>query len=162
MRLIWSLPTAALFFLLGDYQWGLMPALVVTIFASMALLGHGAHMVFDNRRFIEESKAKTELVTLWLPSVFGGIPDSTWPDNKVTLYNLVGMGFIGLLRNTLAVLPLLILHPSLAVYLYAASGLLHGGLYWLGHKIAGNGEAGEVAVGAFTWASIVLLFKEAT
>lgn len=160
MRLIWAIPTAALVYFLGDYPWGLLPALVVTFFASMALLGHGAHMIFDNERFIRESKNKTELTTRWLPFVFGGLPDETWPDNKVTLYNLIGMGFIGLLRNTIAMLPLLILHPSPWVFIYAASGILHGGLYWIGNKVNGTAEMGEVAVGSFTWASLVVLIKE--
>ena len=158
MRLIWALPTGLLIFLLSSPQWWVFLALPIAVFASMALWGHGAHMIFDTKQFIAFSKNKTELLTeWWLPNVFGGIPDLTWPHWKVTAYNMAGMSFIGLVRNTTAILPLSASHETQAL-IYALSGLLHGPLYWAGYRINGKGETSEVLVGAFTWASIVLIF----
>lgn len=158
MRAIWSVPTGFLLYFLAGGPWYLAPLLIVSVFASMALYGHGAHMIFDAKQFIAFSKNKTELLTKWwVPNVFGGIPDTTWPHWKVTAYNLVGMSFIGLVRNGTAILPLSPSHelPSL---IYALTGLLHGPLYWIGYRINGRGETSEVVVGAATYASIVLIF----
>ena len=114
--------------------------------------------MFDAKQFIAFSKNKTELLTeWWLPQVFGGIPDTTWPHWKVTAYNLAGMSFIGLVRNTTAILPLATIN-DLGAIVYALTGILHGPLYWLGYRINGKGETSEVVVGAVTWASIVLIF----
>lgn len=158
MRLIWSLPTGLLLFYLAGGPWYIAPLLVVSVFASMALYGHGAHMIFDSKQFIAFSKHKTELLTeWWLPQVFGGIPDTTWPHSKVTAYNLAGMSFIGLVRNTTAILPLATIN-DLGAIVYALTGILHGPLYWSGHRIGGGYDTGEVLVGAVTWASIILIF----
>jgi len=158
MRAIWSVPTGLLLYFLAGGPWYLAPLLIVSVFASMALYGHGAHMVFDAKQFIAFSKNKTELLTeWWLPQAFGGIPDTTWHHSRVTAYNLAGMSFIGLVRNTTAILPLSPSH-EIPCLIYALTGLLHGPLYWLGYRINGRGETSEVVVGSFTWASIVLIF----
>lgn len=158
MRALWAVPTGLLLYLGTGGEWWMLPLLVVSVFLSLALYGHGAHMVFDTKQFIAFSKNKTELLTeWWLPQAFGGIPDATWPDQKTALYNLAGMSFIGLVRNTTAILPLSASHeiPSL---IYAMSGALHGPLYWAGWRINGTSHTSEVLVGAVTWASIVVLF----
>lgn len=158
MRLIWALPTGLLFPLLcGDLSWWAIPAMPIAVFASVALWGHGAHMIFDTQYFIDKSTQKTELLTWWwLPYAFGGIPDATWPHWKAAAYNLAGMSFIGLVRNTTAVLPLFVTHP-VGAFIYALTGLMHGPLYWAGWRIK-DGETSEVLIGAFTWASILIIF----
>ena len=158
MRLIWALPTALLItLLLSAPSWWTFPVLSIAVFASVALWGHGAHMIFDTQYFIDKSTQKTELLTaFWLPQAFGGIPDATWPHWKATAYNLAGMSFIGLVRNTTAILPISPFY-EIPCLIYALTGLLHGPLYWLGWRIK-DGETSEVVVGAFTWASIVWIF----
>jgi hypothetical protein len=158
MRLIWALPTALLItLLLSAPSWWTFPVLSIAVFASVALWGHGAHMIFDTQYFIDKSTQKTELLTaFWLPQAFGGIPDATWPHWKATAYNLAGMSFIGLVRNTTAILPIFPFY-EIPCLIYALTGLLHGPLYWLGWRIK-DGETSEVVVGAFTWASIVWIF----
>ena len=158
MRAIWSVPTGLLLFFLAGGPWYLAPLLIVSVFASLALYGHGAHMVYDAKQFVAFSKNKTELLTeWWLPHVFGGIPDATWPHWKVTAFNLAGMSFIGLIRNTTAIVPLSAINEWGAL-IYALTGLLHGPLYWAGYRINGTSHTSEVLVGAVTWASIVLIF----
>lgn len=158
MRLIWAIPTAALFGSTLDLSPIVVLELVVSTFAGLALLGHGAHMVHDAKEFIEKSAKKTELLTeWWLPAIFGGIPDSTWPHWRVDLYNQIGMSWIGLVRNTITAAPIFIAGEPIAAAIYAASGLMHGPLYWLGYRINGKGETSEVVVGAASYALIVNL-----
>ena len=158
MRLIWSVPTAGLFAWTLGLSWLVTLELVVSTFAGLALLGHGAHMVHDAKEFIEKSTKKTELLTeWWLPAIFGGIPDSTWPHWRVSLYNQIGMSSIGLVRNIITAAPLAFAGEPIAAAIYAASGLMHGPAYWLGYRINGKGETSEVVVGAASWALIVNL-----
>ena len=158
MRAIWSIPTAGLFAWTLGLSWLVALELVVSTFAGLALLGHGAHMVFDAQKFVDHSKGKTELLTgFWLPAVFGGIPDSTWHHSRVTAYNLIGMSTIGLARNIVTAAPLAFAGEPIAAATYAASGLMHGPLYWLGYRINGKGETSEVFVGAASWALIINL-----
>ena len=158
-RAVWAVPTGLLLYFLAGGPWYIAPLLIVSVFASMALYGHGAHMIYDADMFIRHVKVKTELLTeWWVPNVFGGIPDTTWPHWKVTAYNLAGMSFIGLARNATAILPLSPSHEIPAL-LFALTGLLHGPLYWAGWRFRGDGiQAAEVLTGAVTWASIVLIF----
>lgn len=158
-RAVWSVPTGLLLYFLAGGPWYLAPALVVSVFASAAFWGHGAHMVFDAKQFLELGKAKTELLTSWwLPQAFGGTPEATWPHSRITAYNLAGMSFIGLVRNATAVAPLSASH-ELGALVFTLSGLLHGPLYLAGWRIRGGGiQAAECIVGAVTWASIVLIF----
>lgn len=158
MRLIWAAPTAAVFSYALDTSLIITLALVVSTFAGLAVLGHGAHMVHDAAEFIEKSKNKTELITqFWLPEAFGGIPDPTWPHWKVSAYNIIGMSWIGLVRNIITAAPLFFSGHVIAGGMYAASGLLHGACYWLGYRINGKGETAEVVVGAVSWAIIINL-----
>jgi hypothetical protein len=160
MRLIWSVPTGLLLLYLAGGPWYLAPLLIVSVFASLALWGHGAHMVYDATHYVTRvpDKGKAEFLTeWWVPNVFGGIPDATWPHWKVTAYNLAGMSFIGLVRNTTAIVPLSAVNEWGAMA-FALSGLLHGPLYWAGYRINGTSHTSEVLVGAVTWASIVLIF----
>lgn len=158
MRLLWSIPTAGLFAWVLGLSWLVTLELVVSTFAGLALLGHGAHMVHDAKEFIEKSAKKTELLTeWWLPAAFGGIPDSTWPHWRVSLYNQIGMSWIGLVRNIITAAPLFVAGHETAALIYSASGLCHGPLYWLGYRINGKGETSEVVVGAASWALIVNL-----
>ena len=154
----WALPTGIFCWELTDGPEWAWPALIVSFFCSVAFYGHGAHMIFDNKQFLAFSKGKTELLTkFWLPKVMGGIPDLSWSNSRVTLYNLLGMSFIGFIRNLTAAIPLFVLMPT-GAFVYGLSGLLHGPLYWLGWKIR-DGEAAEVLVGAFTWGTLFLVLK---
>lgn len=160
MRALWSVPTGLLLYLLAGGPWYMAPLLIVSVFASLALYGHGAHMVYDAKYYVEHvpPKGKTELLTeWWLPQVFGGIPDATWPHWQVTAYNLAGMSFIGLVRNATACAPLAAINEWGAL-IFALSGLLHGPLYWGGYRINGTSHTSEVLVGAVTWVTIILLW----
>lgn len=160
MRLLWAAPTAAWVMFL----WGASPLvgleLLVTIFASMALLGHGAHMVYDLGRLKKEhwegGGNDLEQMTFWLPWAFGGKPNDSWSEEKVFLFHMVGMSFIGLLRNTIAISPIYLTNPAAAA-IYSISGLLHGPIYRLGYKTSWKGNASEVFIGSFTWATIAIL-----
>lgn len=158
-RAVWAIPTGLLLYALAGGHWFTAPLLIVSVFASMALYGHGAHMIYDVKQFFAFAQTKTELLTeWWLPQAFGGIPDTTWPHSKVTAYNISGMAFIGMTRNATAILPLSPSHEIPAL-LFALTGILHGPLYWAGWRIRGDGiQAAEVLTGAVTWASIVLIF----
>lgn len=160
-RAIWAIPTAALIFWLAGGPWWLLPSLAVSVFVSMAFIGHGAHMIMDPERLATGTFKKTELLTeWWIPNVFGGVPDPSWLETRpqdLVLYSVVGMSFIGLVRNALAVLPLMWFAPW-AVVIYAASGLLHGPLYWLGWQVSEDITAPECLVGATSWAAIILIF----
>lgn len=158
MRTLWSLPFAGLIYYLVGGPWWVGLALCVSVFAGLALWGHGAHMVMAPKEFVAFSKNKTELLTSWwLPEVFGGIPDSTWPLERVQAYNIVGMSWIGFVRNTTSMLPLFGIEPTGAI-IYAFTGTLHGFWYWLGWRVNEDSAAGEVITGAMTWALIVVLF----
>lgn len=157
MRTIWSLPFAGLIYYLVGGPWWVGLALCVSVFAGLALWGHGAHMVMAPKEFVAFSKNKTELLTSWwLPEVFGGIPDSTWPLERVQAYNIAGMSFIGLVRNTTSVAPLFGIEPTGAI-IYAFTGTLHGFWYWLGWRIQGS-QAAEVIVGSVSAVSVILIF----
>lgn len=165
MRLIWSLPTAALVTALAEpspiVYAGL--ALVASIFASMALIGHGAHMTFDRKVWFGPGVNRTELLTGWLPRVFGE-PVATWSDARFVAYNIVGMSVIGLVRNLIALAPLWLMpfvssHGGIgiAAAVYMLSGLTHGPLYWLGYRLGRSSAAGELLVGGTSWAALVLI-----
>jgi hypothetical protein len=156
MRALWAGPFSLLVYACTGGEWWMLPALFVSAFASLALWGHGAHMVHDTKQFIAFSKNKTELLTTFWPDLFGGLPDATWPAVKVHLYNISGMGWIGLVRNTTAMLPVFFVDPVGAA-IYAASGALHGVWYWLGWRIS-DSTASEVIVGAVSGASVVVIF----
>lgn len=171
MRLIWSIPTAALITALVEptpiVTTGL--ALVASIFASMALIGHGAHMTFDRARWFQPGTNRTEGLTVWLPLVFGE-PVPSWSDARFVAYNVLGMSVIGVVRNLVALLPLwLTRFPgaadqelsaiAIALLLYTATGALHGPLYWLGWRLRGNSATGELLVGGLSWAALVLIFS---
>lgn len=167
MRLIWSIPTAALVTALVEptpiVTTGL--ALVASVFASMALIGHGAHMTFDRARWFQPGTNRTEGLTVWLPLVFGE-PVPSWSDARFVAYNVLGMSVIGLVRNLLALAPLwaslfygateLDPHRLAAVLVtYTLFGLTHGPLYWLGWKLGRSSATGELLVGGMSWAFLV-------
>ena len=62
---------------------------------------------------------------------------------------------LGVARTAIAVLPVVFLHPLLAA-VYALSGALHAHMYWLGFRLRGGSQAGEVLVGALCGATIAL------
>jgi hypothetical protein len=160
MRLIWAIPTAAWIMFLWSQSWLVGLELIVTIFASMALLGHGAHMVYSiedlRKGHWEGGGNDLEQLTFWLPWAFGGKPDATWDESRVLLFHMTGMSFIGLLRNTIAITPIFFVSPVIAG-IYAVTGLLHGPLYFLGYKTPWKSEASEIIVGSVTWATIALI-----
>lgn len=164
MRLIWAVPTGAFIWWLtvGTTNWWLLPALVASCFAGYAMLGHGGHMVFGVDEWLKQWRTSanvTEITTaFWLPALFGGTPQPGWSIEKVTAFHLIGMGFIGLLRSTIFMLPLLLsgthFYGSLAL---ALSGSLLGLLYWLGWSMR-DGETSELVAGAFYWATFYGVF----
>ena len=159
-RAVWAIPTAAWIMFLWGQPWLVGAGLTVSVFLSMALLGHGAHMIYDRKDLLEGHWVKKgndlELLTFWLPWVFGSKPDNTWETSKVFLYHMIAMSFIGLVRNTIAVIPVFFVSPLIAA-IYSVTGLLHGPLYRLGFYTPWKGYASEVIVGSVTWATIALL-----
>jgi len=162
MRAIFAIPTGALLWVLtGMGTWWMLPALVVSCFAGYALLGHGGHMVFNVDEWVKQWKTNanlTEITTeFWLPALFGGRPQPGWTIARVTLFHVLGMGFIGLLRSTIFMLPLLLsgthFYGSLAL---ALSGSLLGLLYWLGGYIR-DSRVAELIVGAFYWSTFYIV-----
>jgi len=63
--------------------------------------------------------------------------------------------WLGLARNSLASV-LLVLYSPVMFAAYAASGLFHAAMYWLGHRTGYDSRAGEAIVGAVSWSVIVL------
>ena len=63
---------------------------------------------------------------------------------------------LGFFRNALAALPVFYFDP-LMFGAYAILGSVHAGLYWLGFRMGGNGDYGDVMLGAGSWAIIVAL-----
>lgn len=159
MRATWALPTALCIYALAGGPWWLAPALAVSVFASMALIGHGAHMVFDSRIWLEQSKNKTELLTFWLPWVFGK-PELTWAHDRATAFNLAGMSTIGVVRNAIAIAPIFAAGgQALEAAFYIITGAMHGPLYWAGWRAKGNSATGELFVGFWTWGLIAAFFN---
>ncbi len=160
MRLIWAIPTAAWIMFLWSQSWLVGLELIVTVFASMALLGHGAHMVYDydqlKREHWEGGGNDLEQLTFWLPWVFDGKPNATWSEPRVFAFHMTGMSFIGIIRNAIAMLPVFFHDPMVAT-IYTVTGLLHGPIYWLGYKTPWRHQACEVFIGSFSWATIALL-----
>jgi hypothetical protein len=175
MRAIWSIPTGLLLYYGGAYahaEWYWSILCIASVWASLALYGHGAHVVFTMRGWLlawsrGEEIGTTELLTSWwLPRLFGGAPDITWDDSKLIRYNLLGMGFVGVVRNLTAALPIIMFAPVFVVA-YALLGATHGLLYWLGQTMVDHlapvwlrgeefdgGEIAEFLVGATTYAAI--------
>lgn len=177
-RLVWSIPTGFLLFYgttPDTTMWYRVFLCIGAVWASMALYGHGAHMIFDMRywtlRWAKGDKVNVteNLTSWWLPKLFGGSPDVTWNNNDLVRYNLLGMSTIGVVRNFTAVLPIILLAPMF-VLIYTLAGLLHGPVYWLGQKLQDwfglmfNGsevegpEWGEFLVGFHTYAIIGAYF----
>lgn len=158
-RIAYAVPTGGFMYLMVGGPLWLLPILMLSTFAGLTL-GHGAHMVYLDRAGTDEwvKHAKmTEATTFWLPLVFHDLPQASWPLWRVWLYSAIGMGFIGLLRCSLTVLPLFWFHPVQAS-VYAASGLLLGAVYWLGQRIR-DGETSEVLAGAYHWAALYILLR---
>ena len=155
MRAIWSVPTGALMAEFSGAPWWLSVPLVVSVFLSLALLGHGAHMVFDRDVWLRDGVNRTELLTFWLPWVFGE-PNRSWSNAKIDTYNLIGMGLIGTVRNAIAVMPLLSFAPVFGV-VYIATGAAHGLLYLAGWRLGGRSAYGELGVGAISWAVLTVM-----
>jgi len=63
--------------------------------------------------------------------------------------------WLGLARNSLAAVPLVLYAPVMFAA-YAASGLLHAAIYWVGHRTGYDSRAGECIVGATSWVVITL------
>lgn len=61
---------------------------------------------------------------------------------------------LGFYRNALAALPVFYYSPLLFA-LYAVLGSLHAGMYWLGFKVGGNGDYGDVILGVTSWLLII-------
>ena len=63
---------------------------------------------------------------------------------------------LGFYRNALAMLPAFYWAPELFAA-YAIFGALHAGLYWLGFRLGGDGNYGDVMLGAGSWVIIINL-----
>jgi hypothetical protein len=168
MRLIWAVPTGLLLFFgttPDTEMWYRALLCIVMVFASMALLGHGAHMVFDisywKERWAKGEKINvTEIHTgFWLPYLFGGSPDSSWSNTRYIAYSFIGMGVTGILRNAITMAPFWVMMPWFALW-YTLFGTTHASCYLLGEyfpkpKDYNRVEVGEFLVGASTWLFIV-------
>jgi hypothetical protein len=168
MRLIWSIPVGTMLWYgttPDSEMWYRALLCIGFVFASMALWGHGAHMVFTitewQQGWLRGAKIETtELLTSWwLPKLFGGTPDPSWTNAQLIPYNLAGMTFIGLVRNLTTMMPFVILAPQMALW-YTLLGGTHGLLYLLGEytprpKDYTGGEVAEFYVGGTSGAFLV-------
>lgn len=166
-KLWWGIPTGAyVWWLAGMPAWWMLPALMASSFASYALLGHGGHMVYSEAWWRANWKnsipaEQTEWTTrFWLVPLFGGEPNEKWEVEKVYLFHLTGMAFIGVLRSLLIVLPLFFVGFVIGPLAFTALGVLLGVFYWLGWLIRDDVAAAELIVGAFYWASLFFLIGE--
>ena len=65
---------------------------------------------------------------------------------------------LGTARTAIAALPLAWVNP-LAAAVYALSGATHAHLYWLGFRLGGGAQAGEILVGTMCWFSILIFWR---
>lgn len=173
-RLVYAVPTAGLVAISLGMDWTGFGIMAVSLFAGLALIGHGAHMVLDYEEWCEGRRqawrvglpapSTTELVTIWLPECFDGKPNLLWPESEVTLYNVIGMGVCGLVRGLITWLPLAALGHPVAAGVLIGLGALNGVIYWLGAKmpafdehLRSSSQRGELLIGMTMWAAIVLL-----
>lgn len=177
-RLIWAGPTAILVWYgttpyasTSEIPYANLVLLVLSFFGSLALFGHGAHMVFDfdlwKAQWLKGNKPDdTEMLTSWwLPDAFGGKPNALWQDDDFIRYHMYGMGFIGVVRNGLAIFPILLINPFVAI-VYTLSGLLHGSVYYMGWQIPPikplstlGSQNAELFIGFLSWGLLgVLLY----
>lgn len=63
--------------------------------------------------------------------------------------------WLGIARNALASVPLVLYSPVMFIA-YVAVGGLHALLYWLGHRTGHGSQAGECIVGGVSWVAITL------
>lgn len=101
----------------------------------------------------EHTHAPLWLLPILILSVFGGqamfgtgqylrdVP-LEWPD------------LLGFYRNALAALPVFYWSPGLFAS-YAILGSFHATLYWLGFRMRGNADYGDVMLGGLSWVLIV-------
>ena len=108
--------------------WPYAVAVILTSFAA-AILGWGAHQRM-HRDVYHQPMDHIELVTRWMPKVFGVWRDD-WSVARKTLYQITGMSTVGLAKQSLVSLPILFWSPWAGVII-ALSGLAWGPVYWLG------------------------------
>lgn len=163
MRLIWAIPTGVLLWVLTGFEHWMWAAFIASSFAGYAMLGHGAHMVYDMEMIRglwrdRPNDPQTELTTRWLPILFNDeSPNALWPENRIVLYHLIGMSFIGLLRSAIMLSPIWWTEATFAGSLaLVLSGSLLGPLYWLGYRVQG-GETSELLAGGFYWLTFYLV-----
>lgn len=158
-RLAWAVPTAAVAWGAGALPYYMGVSLVLSVFLGLALIGHGAHMVTGAKqwrvtRTVLVHPNETELVTFWLPAVFGGTPTMDWSDRRIEAYEVIGMATCGLVRHAITFAPLFWGHSTAAVICIVA-GLIHGPLYWAAHRVGGDSRLGEWFIGASTWLVVI-------
>ena len=136
VRLQWAFLFAMVVF------WGTIPyldyrfaVLLLTGYLSWALIGSGANSVMDLSAW-RSSWLKgmypddTEIYnSWWLPKLFGGTPDLQWSETRFLLYHIVGKSSEGVVRNALAICPIIILDTRVAI-IYTLSGVLWGFLFY--------------------------------
>lgn len=172
-RALWAVTTAVFVTLVWDASPLAFACFVLSFFLSMAMIGHGGHMVIDidelRRTHFSNPAAynETELLTdFWLPKLFGGLPGPDWPIWRTYAFHMFGMSAIGLVRNAVAMLPAVFFLDVQDEVFYALAGLLHGPLYWLGWRIplkvpgltAGGSQNGELLVGTASWLTLAVIF----
>lgn len=118
----------------------------------------------------------SRLAWSWPTAVFMSICSGSpwWMAFPLIVSNFVSMAFIGtgqyldnhplklepdwlgIARTMLAAAPIAFFNLPFA-FSYGISGILHDFLYWLGFRTKWGSQAGEVFVGAFSWAVIASL-----
>jgi len=130
------------------------------------IFGHGAHQRM-HRQVYDQAFDHTEKLTRWLPHLFGPWRD-TWPDYLKTLYQVIGMSFIGAVRMAVALWPMALMDTMLWLK-FCGFGLFFGPLYWLGWKVSrdwhkswrtwpkpfrAGSDFGDLFIGAWTFGAI--------
>lgn len=134
------------------------------------IFGHGAHQRM-HRQVYDQAFDHTEKLTRWLPHLFGPWRD-TWPDYLKTLYQVIGMSFIGIVRMAVAFLPMGLIDAMFWLK-FCGFGLFFGPLYWLGWQVSrdwhrswrtwpktfrAGSDFGDLLVGAWTFGAIAFTF----
>jgi hypothetical protein len=138
------------------------PLFIITGWLS-CVFGHGAHQRM-HRQVYGQQFDHTEKLTRWLPHVVGPWRDN-WSVFSKTLYQIIGMSFIGLVRMAVALLPILLIDAGW-YWKFSQLGLFIGPLYWLGWQCSrdwniswrdwpkpfrAGSDFGDLFVGAWTF-----------
>lgn len=166
-RLIWAGPTAILVWYgttpyasTSEIPYANLVLLVLSFFGSCAFFGSGAHSVMDkalwDEQWLKGNKPDDveNYTSWWLPDLFGGKPNIHWLEEDLIRYHMFGKSTEGIVRNALAIFPIIIINPFVAL-IFIGSGILWGPLFnvaWkMNSKELSGWNIGELFCGFISW-----------